>query len=87
MASSLNLKSPEVHALATELARLRKTSVTAAVLEAVRAELEREQRLRARQGLGAQLNEIARRCADRIGGTMTSTDHASLLYDDRGLPR
>ena len=48
---ALNIKNPEVHALAAELAELRKVSVTQAVLEAVRNELSREKGRRRRQNL------------------------------------
>ena len=42
---SLNIKNPEAHRLAQELARLRGISLTAAVTEAVREKSWREKRL------------------------------------------
>jgi antitoxin VapB len=41
---SLNIKSKEVHALATRLAKLQGTSITQAVLVALKEELRRQQR-------------------------------------------
>lgn len=84
---TLNIKNPDVHTLATELARLRQVSVTKAVLDAVRNELAREQSQRRKEKLGAQLIEIGNRCASRMKGRVASSDHAALLYDQRGLPK
>jgi hypothetical protein len=84
---ALNIKNPEVHAVAAELARLRKVSVTQAVLDAVRHELTREKDQRTRGRLGDQLIEIGKRCAAHLGGQGSSADHATLLYDGQGLPR
>ena len=83
---ALNIKNPEAHTLAAELARLRKVSVTKAVLDAIRHELTREQGRRRRSGLGKQLLEIGRRCAAHVNGEVTSAEHATMLYDSRGLP-
>lgn len=83
---SLNIKNSEAHALATELARLRKVSVTQAVLEAIRHELTREKN-RHRKSLHEQLIEIGKRCAAHIHDPVSSVDHATLLYDRQGLPR
>jgi hypothetical protein len=43
-AVSLNIKSKEVHAMATRLAKLQGTSITQAVLRALKEELRRQQR-------------------------------------------
>ena len=83
---ALNIKNPEVHALAAELAELRKVSVTQAVLEAVRNELSREKGRRRRQNLAEQLIAIGKRCAAHVSAGVSSADHAS-LYDEQGLPR
>ena len=82
---SLNIKSPEAHELAAELARLTGESMTKAVTQALRERLDREQRRRDKEALVAELLAIARRCA-----TSPRRDHRSLeefLYDERGLPR
>jgi antitoxin VapB len=41
---SLNIKSPEVHTLAWRLAKLQGTTITQAVLQALKEELRRQQR-------------------------------------------
>ena len=84
---SLNLKNEKAHALATELARLRKLSVTQAVLDAVRHELAREKQRRRQTGLSDKLIEIGKCCAAHVSGPVSSADHAELLYDGTGLPR
>ena len=84
---SLNIKNPEVHQLAAQLAELREVSVTRAVLDAVRHELAREKNRRRRRNLGDRLLAIGERCAARMGSGVSSADHAGLLYDERGLPR
>ena len=83
---TLNIKDPEVHALAAELARLRRVSLTQAVHDAVRRELTRERDRRRRSRLADQLIEIGKRCAGHLGGQGSSADHATLFYDDQGLP-
>ena len=60
---SLNIKSPEAHELAAELARLTGQSLTRAVIEAIRERLERKQRQRDRDKIVAEALTIARRVA------------------------
>ena len=84
---ALNIKNTEAHRMATELARMRGVSVTRAVTEAIRHELERENRRSGEQPLGEQLLQIGRRCAAHVSGPVSSGDHADLLYDREGLPR
>jgi antitoxin VapB len=82
---SLNIKSPEAHDMAAELARLTGESMTKAVTEAIRERLEREKRKRDEDKLFAELMEIAEQCA-----AYPRRDDRSLeefLYDERGLPR
>ena len=83
----LNIKNDEAHQMAAELAGLRGTSLSKAVTDAIRNELEREKRLRARAGLSEELLEIGSRCAAHISVPLSSSDHAAMLYDDLGLPR
>jgi antitoxin VapB len=73
--------------MAAELARLRGTTLSRAVTDAIRNELERERRRQAKAGLSEELLEIGRRCAAHIRGPVSSSDHAAMLYDDQGLPR
>ena len=83
----MNIKSAEAHRLAAELSRLRGVSITQAVTEAIRQELERENRRCRRQGLAESLLEIGRRCAAHLKEPVASDDHAGILYDDSGLPK
>ena len=50
---------------------------------------ERLDRVRREQGasLADRLVEIGQDCAKRLKEPFRSTDHADLLYDERGLPR
>jgi antitoxin VapB len=83
---SLNIKNPETHRLAEELAKRTGESMTVAVTTAVR---ERLDRVRREQGasLAQRLVEIGKDCAKRLKEPYRSADHDKLLYDDRGLPR
>ena len=82
----LNIKNPETHRLAEELAQRTGESMTAAVTTAVR---ERLDRVRREQGvsLADRLLEIGQDCAKRLKEPFRSADHDELLYDDRGLPQ
>jgi antitoxin VapB len=82
---SLNIKSPEAHRLAAELARLTGESMTKAVTEALRDRLKRERMRRDEDKHFAELMAIAEQCA-----AYPRRDDRSLeefLYDERGLPR
>jgi antitoxin VapB len=84
---SLNIKNPEAHRLAAELAAVTGESLTAAVTAALRERLERV------RGCGADVRAaeilaIGRDCAARLSPETRALDHATLLYDDElGLPR
>lgn len=79
--ATLNIKDPEVHRLAHELARQRGTSATGAVREALREALERETADRA--GMVERLLEIARDARKHKEDFLTDDD----LYDEFGLPK
>jgi antitoxin VapB len=83
---SLNIKNPEAHRLAEELAKLTGESMTAAVTTAVRERLDRVRREQA-ASLADRLVAIGQDCAKRLKEPFRSTDHGDLLYDERGLPR
>lgn len=83
----LNIKSPEAHRLARELAELRGVSMTNAVTEALREKLDREKHRRRDRSLSAELLEIGKRCAAHIKRPVKSSDHADMLYNSKGLPR
>jgi hypothetical protein len=78
---TLNIKDPEVHRMAHELARRRGTSATGAVREALREALERERTSRA--GMAERLMEIGRRASVYKDEFLTDDD----MYDEQGLPK
>jgi antitoxin VapB len=82
----LNIKNPETHRLAEELAKRTGESMSAAVTIALR---ERLDRVRREQGtrLSERLLAIGKDCAKRLKEPFRSADHDELLYDERGLPR
>jgi antitoxin VapB len=84
---SMNIKSEEAHQLAAELAKLRGVSLTQAVTDAIRTELERERAKRKRVGLAEELLEIGRRCAERMKDPVPAEHATDFLYDERGLPK
>jgi antitoxin VapB len=82
---TLNIKNPEAHRLAQELAALTGESMAAAVTESVR---ERLMRIRQqREPLAARLLAIGKDCAAHLKEPARSIDHADLLYGADGLPR
>jgi len=84
---SMNIKNEDAHRMAAELAQLRGVSLTQAVTDAIRTELEREQAKRKRLGLAEELLEIGRRCAERMKDSVPATHATDFLYDEKGLPK
>jgi antitoxin VapB len=82
---SLNVKNPEAHELARELAELTGESMSSAVTIAVR---ERRDRVLADRsgGLAQRMLEIGRDCAERLPEKLRRIEHGELLYDEDGLP-
>ncbi len=83
---TLNIKNPEAHRLARELAKLTGENMSSAVTQAVRERLQRVRREQGK-GLAARLLEIGKDCASRLREPARSLDHAELLYDEKGLPK
>lgn len=81
----LNIKDPEAHKLAKALRQETGETMTRAVTEALRERLERVRRQRKPEATAEELLAIGRRCASALKGPVV--DHATLLYDERGLPR
>ena len=81
----LNIKDPEAHALARALQRETGATMTRAVTEALREQLQRVRRRWKSRANAEELVEIGRRCAGNLKGAVV--DHATQLYDQRGLPR
>lgn len=80
----LNIKNPEAHELARELAALENTSLTDAVVRALRAALSEHaaRRRRRRQLLEGEIASARQR------GLATNADPFDELYDqETGLPR
>ena len=82
---ALNIKDPEAHKLALKLSQQTGETMTRAVTEALRERLARLDRIRKRDTAADDLLAIGRRCAATLKGK--PIDHASLLYDDHGLPK
>jgi antitoxin VapB len=79
----LNVKNPEAHRLAQQLADLTGESMATAVTEALRERLARLKR----EGLSNRLMEIGRDFASRMSEETKSIDHGELLFDENGLPK
>jgi antitoxin VapB len=90
-AMGMNIKDPEVHAMARELAARRSTSVTDAVRQALRAELARSpnpELARAVEAKKAAVRAICARFSARPEWQgRTSQELQDALYDDQGLPK
>ena len=86
VAMSINIKNPETHRLARELAELTGESMTTAVTVAVRERRDRVLARRAPSTAQAML-ELGRDTARRLPASVRDADHGELLYDQDGLPR
>ena len=82
---SLNIKDPETHKLAAALAKATGESMTRAVTRAIQERLERLRRDQRRNATAAELLAIGERCAASL--LASPVEHASLLYDELGLPK
>jgi antitoxin VapB len=85
---SLNIKNPEAHALAKELAELTGETMTEAILVALKERLARERNTPEQIEARAEvLMAIGRDVAARLGPEFRNKDWDAELYDERGLPR
>jgi antitoxin VapB len=85
---SLNIKNPEAHELAKELAELTGESMTEAIIVALRERLARELNTPERIAERAEaIMAIGRDVAARLGPEYRAKDWDAELYDERGLPR
>lgn len=86
----INIKDPQVHAMARELASRRGTSVTDAVRQALAAELQRTTHPSAEAQRASRLEAIrqiqARVAALPRRDARSSDELQNDLYDDHGLP-
>jgi antitoxin VapB len=84
---SLNIKNPEAHALAKELAELTGESMTEAIVVALKERLARERNTEERiQERMAVITAIAQDVAERLGPEWRAMDVDAWLYDENGLP-
>ena len=83
---ALSIKHPEADRLARELASATGESLTAAIINALRERLTREQGRNRRPRLRDELRAIRQRCAALPVKDYRSPDEI-LGYDDQGLPR
>jgi antitoxin VapB len=86
---ALNLKDPETHRLARELAEATGKSMSEAVTEAIRLRLEQLRRERAEEDERwcDELLAIAKDIAAEMREPWRSTSIDELFYDENGLPR
>lgn len=86
----MNIKDPTVHAMARELAARRSTTVTDAVRQALRAELERCPSPEGTEAIEARKAAIRAICARTSARPewqgRTSEELQDELYDEHGLP-
>jgi antitoxin VapB len=83
---ALSFKNPEVDRLARELAEQRGVSLTEAVLEALRQQLQRERNPRTIEKSRIGVLREARERLSRLPVRDTRSADEILGYDDRGLP-
>lgn len=81
---SLNIKDAEAHELAQAIAKDTGETMTHVVVSALRDRFEALKRKQARAS-EVELIQIAERTASLIRSN--TEDHASLLYDERGMPK
>jgi antitoxin VapB len=82
----LNIKDPEIHQLAKELADLTGENMTQAVGTAVRDRLTKVRGERKKKRMSVKdMLALGKRVRSKIKGPLI--DHAELLYDERGLPK
>ena len=86
MGAQLNIKSDDAYHLASRLSELTGESLTAVVTKALRAELDRQERLRDRDALEEELWAIAGEIKANMPDDVTS-DHSWLYDDETGLPK
>lgn len=82
---SLNIKAPEAHKLAQQLAKETGASMTSVVTEALREKLGRVRRAKRSKVTAQELKAIAKRFRGHLKGPVE--DHGTFLYDERGLPK
>jgi antitoxin VapB len=82
---SLNIKDPEAHRLAQQLAEATGESMTRAVTVALREKLNRVQKRQTKKMTVEEMLAIGKKIRSRIKGPIA--DHGEFLYDEKGLPK
>ena len=84
----LNIKNERAHELASRLSRLSGKSMSECIVDALEEKLDREQRLRGREGISERLLAIGREIASRPKIDPRPLDEImDDLYDEHGLPK
>ena len=82
---TLSIKDPQTDALARRLAELKGQTITDAVRAALEAEIARAERAEvARQ---ERIRALVERVAAGMEGSGHSSDHDDIFYDEIGLPK
>jgi antitoxin VapB len=84
---SLNIKNPEAHALAAELARRLDTSMTQAVTIALKDKLASTRSEAVVRERADRMLRMARALAARLTPEQRAMDIDTELYDEHGLPK
>ncbi len=82
---SLNIKDPEAHRLAQQLAEATGETMTAVVTEALREKLGRVKKRESKRLSVDEMLAIGKKIRSQIKGPII--DHAAFLYDENGLPK
>ena len=82
---SLNIKDPEAHKLAQQLADETGDTMTQAVTVAIKEKLSRVRRANRSKATADELRAIEKRFRSHLKGPVE--DHAAFLYDEKGLPK
>jgi antitoxin VapB len=82
---TMNIKNPEAHRLAKQLAAATGESLTTAVIVALRERLDRTGRQRRNRATAEEILALGREIARHDRGPRI--DHGDLLYDEMGLPK
>jgi len=83
---SLNIKNPETHRLARELAAVTGETVTSAITTAVRERLERVASTTTDVHRTERLRALSADAASRWSPELRTGDPSQILYDAAGLP-
>lgn len=81
---AMNIKNPEAHRLAHELAKLMGTSITEAIIQALREKLGRTESPQTRL---EEMERIARDFASLLTPEQKAVNVDDLLYDELGMPK